>query len=140
MAKPVLFDLDIQCALVAALLADPTIAGIVGTNVFDDVPQGTAFPYIVVGDSPWTDGGTDDDFGQDYTININTYSRYSGRKETKEILAAIYTLLHLEELVLNLSTGYSANLRASSGSTFKESDGETYRGVITLSSTMFTKR
>ena len=140
MARPILFDLDIQCALVQALLADPTIAGIVGDRVYDDVPQNTTYPYIVVSDSPWTDGGTDADFGQDYNININCYSQYAGRKEAKEINAAVYTLLHLEEIVLNLSSGYAANLRAASGRAFPLSDGETYQGVTVLNSQMFTKR
>lgn len=63
-------------------------------SVFDHVPQGSAFPYIVLGDSAAQPLETQEGGGFDSTIGIHAYSRGLGMKEAKSIMAAVAGALH----------------------------------------------
>lgn len=86
------------------LIYDTLNGAISGVRVFDDVPDLPAgmpedsFPYIVIGRDYTNAFDTDSWNGDKVSIQLDVWSRYNGRKETKEILAAIYNLLHKQEL------------------------------------------
>ena len=48
------------------------------TGVFDDVPENTEYPYIVVGEETSVDNATKDLDGREYTIVIHVWSRFRG--------------------------------------------------------------
>ena len=84
-----------QIAIFNILNNDSTLDTLVGNNrIYDEVPQGSAYPYIEIGDETTIDGGVKDKDGQEFTQTIHIWSRYRGSKEVKEIAERIYTLLH----------------------------------------------
>ena len=98
------------------------------TGVFDDVPENTEYPYIVIGEETSIDNATKDTDGREYTIVLHIWSRFRGLKETKQIIAKVYDLLHN----VNLSvTGASlVNIREEFTSTLMDSDGITRHGIM----------
>ncbi|MFQ5774192.1 MAG: DUF3168 domain-containing protein [Kiloniellaceae bacterium] len=119
----------LQQAVHAALSGDAALRALLGgpARVFDHVPQGGAFPYVVIGEAtsgPF-DGKTEN--GMEQTLTIHTWSRYRGLKETKEIMAAVAAALDGQGLAL---AGHAlVLLRFAFGATFLDPDGLTRHGV-----------
>ena len=90
--------------------------------------SGTAFPYVVIGEETNTDDSSSKDIDfNEFTLTIHTFSRNRGRKEAKQIMARIYTLLHKASLTV---TGANhINTRFEYSDVVREQDGLTYHGV-----------
>lgn len=129
------FESVIQKAIYEKLKTDAAITAR-AMPVYDDVPQADdsgeplAFPYIVVGDDSLVPWDTDTELGVDGSLTIHTWSRYSGKKETKEIQGLIYDALHRAEFEI---TGYASVVCALQVSnSFLDADGKTRHGVQTF--------
>ena len=119
-------SLGLQKTIFDALDGDSTLQSLV-TDVFDFVPENTAFPYVKVGEETSVDNGTKTLQGNEHTLVIHTFSIYRGSKETKEIMSRIYALLHESSLTI---TGASlVNLRFEFSDIIKENDGLTTHGL-----------
>ncbi len=87
-----------------ALLA--TAVGGSSPAIYDNVTQppdtgdDAYFPYVVIGDDTLMDWSTDTASGGEASVTIHTWSRSSGKSETKKIQAAIYNALHRQELTV----------------------------------------
>ena len=114
-------QLNIQAAIYQALSA-------LSCPVYDDVPQGAAFPYIVIGDDTSVPFDDDCGIGLDSTITIHVWSVHSGRAEAKRIMNTIYNSLHRQNLPI--VGAYSVTLNAEYQDTFLDPDGVTRHGVI----------
>ena len=119
----------LQQALFAALSADATLQGMLGSpaRVFDHVPQDSAFPYVVIGEAtsgPF-DGKTEN--GMEQTLTIHAWSRYRGLKEVKQIMAAVTA--SLDDQALAISGHTLVLLRFEFAATFLDPDGMTRHGV-----------
>lgn len=114
----------IQGGIYQALVAASEIT----CPVYDDVPQGAAYPYIVIGDDTAIAFDDDCGVGLESTLTLHVWSVYSGRKEAKDIMAAIYEVLHLNKLPL--SSGYTVICMLDFMHTFLDPDGVTRHGVI----------
>lgn len=116
----------LQEAVHAALTGDAPLMAMV-TGVFDHVPAETAFPYITMGENTarhWGAAGLD---GVEATLTLHAWSRARGRRQVKEIIAAIHRILHDANLAV---TGHAlVNLRFEYTETVLESDGITYHGL-----------
>ena len=119
-------SLALQKTIFDALDGDSTLQSLV-TDVFDFVPETTAFPYVKVGEETAVDNGTKTLQGNEHTLVIHTFSRYRGSKETKEIMSRIYALLH--ESSLTVSGASLVNLRFEFSDIIKENDGLTTHGL-----------
>ena len=119
----------LQQAVHAALSGDATLQGLLGVpaRVFDHVPPGSAFPYLVLGEATSApfDAKTED--GMTQTLTIHAWSRYRGLKETKEIMAAVAAAL--DDRALAVAGHTLALLRFEFGATFLDPDGLTRHGV-----------
>ena len=119
---------NLQKAIFSALNGDSTLTSTLSATIHDHVPQGTQFPYVVIGEETMTDDSStkDIDFNE-FTLVIHTFSRNRGRKEAKEIMARVYELLHKASLTV---TGANhINTRFEFHDVIKENDGLTYHGV-----------
>tara|TARA_R100001480_G_scaffold61229_2_gene73724 strand:- start:174 stop:575 length:402 start_codon:yes stop_codon:yes gene_type:complete len=119
-------SLELQKSIFNALDGDSTLQSLV-TDVYDFVPESTAFPYVKIGEETSIDNGTKTLQGNEHTLVIHTFSRYRGSKEVKEIMSRIYALLH--ESSLSVSGASLVNLRFEFSDVIKENDGFTSHGI-----------
>ena len=122
---------ELQKAIYATLKADAGVIALVGSRVFDRVPNNyDTFPYVKIGEDVLSQWDTDDANGFDGSITIHCYSRYSGKKEAKQIQGAIYAALHNAAITV---TGYNvAMLQQLDQNALDEADGKTVHGVQTF--------
>ncbi len=89
----------LQAAVYAKLTADTGAGGLLSTSapkiagVYDDLPEGQAFPYIVIGDAieaPWSTMGRDGDEG---VITLHIWSQARGFREALMVLDRVNELL-----------------------------------------------
>jgi hypothetical protein len=120
----------LQDALYAALASSAALQALIGVpaRVFDHVPDGTAFPYVEIGEVSARRFDSASRNGLDCTVTLNVWSRYSGRREAKQILDAIYAVLHDG----SLSVAGNAHVLTSfqSAETKRDDDGLTYHGLV----------
>mgnify|MGYP003109840586 CR=1 FL=1 len=119
---------EVQKSIFSTLSGDSTLDGLIGNNkILDDVPQGTDYPYVQIGE--------EDKDGQEYTLTIHIWSRYRGNKETKEIAERIYTLLH--NSAISVSGASLANIRNEFFTVLVDDDGLTRHGVMRFRAIVF---
>lgn len=99
-----------------------------GFPVYDHVPQGSAFPYIVIGEDTSNQWDTDDSVGTDATCTIHVWSRERGKREVKLIMDAIYERLHRSEFAI--VGGSLIECQGEFAESFLDPDGLTRHGVI----------
>jgi|TARA_R100000988_G_scaffold94450_1_gene59172 hypothetical protein len=122
-----LHGFTLQEALYSRLNGDSALGDLV-TGVYDAVPDDTALPVVVIGPTTTSDDGSKTLDARDYIFNVDVYSDYRGMKETKNIAARIYTLLH--EHGLSVSGANLIDLRCEFSSEVLENDGVTRHGVM----------
>ena len=119
---------ELQKTIFTTLNSDSTITSTYSATVHDHVPQGTSFPYIVIGEETMTDESSTKDIDfNNFTLTIHIFSRNRGRKEAKQIMARIYELLHNQNL--SVTGADHINTRFEFSDVIKENDGLTYHGV-----------
>jgi hypothetical protein len=87
-------SLELQGAIVSRLGADVAVTNLVGSRIYDAVPDNAAFPYISMGPSDELSDDADCIEGYDITIQIDVWSRGVGSVEAKRIAAAVREVLH----------------------------------------------
>lgn len=97
-------------------------------GVFDDVPEETAYPYIVIGEETAIDGSAKDKDIFEHTLTIHIWSQYRGRRDIKEIMKQVHDLLH--DSALSVSGASMVNMRQEFQTTLLEGDGITRHGVM----------
>jgi hypothetical protein len=123
---------DLQSAIYTVLNADSTLDGIIGDNkIFDNVPQDTAYPYVVIGNFTVTNRGTKSLDGNEYSLDIDVWSTYRGKKEISDAMERIYELLH--DATYSVSGADMVISQVRNTITLVENDGITRHGVLTLS-------
>lgn len=113
----------IQKAVYDALVATPGMP-----PVYDDVPEGAEFPYVVVGDDVTLPFDDDCGSGGDSLITIHAWSTYKGRSEVKQILAQIYSTLHRSNLVI--AGSHLITIHFDWQTTLLDPDGLTRHGIL----------
>ncbi len=114
-------------ALHTALLSQ--IEALVTCDVWDGVPQGTEYPYIVV---DYTTMGNEDLLNTRLDrrfIYLSIWSRSPGQAEVMGILSQLDAL---NNSTLSLSTGAVVAIRVERKRTNREPDNLTFMGHITL--------
>jgi len=111
---------------------DRLVAQLAPTPVYDDVPEESAFPYVVIGEDTGSDWFSSTWGGREVTLTIHVWSQYRGMKELKTIM---------EKVVRNL-TNWTPDLSADNFAVallipefedqFKEGEGITRHGVIRI--------
>ena len=118
---------DPTVALHKALLA--TLKTACSCDVWDGVPQDTAYPYVVI-DYMLSDNM---DFlverMDERYIYLSIWSRSQGQAEVMGIIAEIETI---HEQPLTLETGQMISLRVDRKRTYREPDALTFRGQVQL--------
>jgi plastocyanin/RNA-binding protein YhbY len=97
-------------------------------SVFDDVPENTAYPYVVIGEETTSNSGTKTKDGVEHTLTIHVWSQYRGRREIKEIMQSVYEKLH--NTAISVIGASLINIRQEFSTTLTETDGITRHGVM----------
>jgi hypothetical protein len=120
---------SLQQAMFAALSADAALAALVGANrIYDDVPQATSPPYVVLGPVTARDWSTATEAGTEHIITLHVWSKAPGKKQTHEIMDAIRATLHDQPLT---PAGHRLiNLRQEASDIRRAPDGETIHGTL----------
>lgn len=118
---------ELQQAVYAALTGSASLMALATGGVHDHVPQGTGFPYVVVGDELSNPADTDDILGAEHMISVHTWSRYAGMGEARQIMQEVYTALHRSRLVVEGAAFVDCLIDSSQ--VFLDEDGLTRHGV-----------
>lgn len=128
-------DVELITAIRAALLADPVVAGFIGTRFYDPPPASSVavpFPYISLGPSNTLPDDYDCVDGKNYTIQLDVWSRGAGEAyssaQTRKICAAVERLL--DDAELQLATTALASLEHTMTRVVRDPDGVTNHGII----------
>ena len=113
------------------------VSGIDDANVsiYDDVPENTAYPYVVIGEETASNDGSKTLDGIEYTLTIHAWSRYRGRREIKEIMQSVYENLH--DTAITVTGASLVNVRQEFNTTLAENDGITRHGVMRFRAVVF---
>lgn len=129
------FETVVQTAIYDKLINDASLMAVI-KDVYDDVPQPNSsgdeseFPYITIGEDVHTTIDTDTELMNQVSITIHTWSRFSGRSETKQVQGLIYDSLHRANLV---QSGYKfINIAQVNSESQLDSDGFTRHGIQTF--------
>jgi Protein of unknown function (DUF3168) len=122
-----------QAAIYNALAANDTIQSLLGSppRLYDHVPPGAVFPYMVFGAIAVQPYDTKTEIGFEQIITLDIWSRYRGSKEAKDILQAAYDALH--RAILSVSSEVFLLSEFHSAELVLESDGITYRAAARFS-------
>lgn len=120
---------ELQSALYQILSADTALVALLGgARIYDDVPPGAVFPYVVIGENLNRDWSTGSDAGDEHSLTIHTWSREAGRKQSLDLIAAIRGAL--DTGILTLSQNRVVNLGFEFAQTRLDGDAETIHAVI----------
>ena len=118
----------LQTAIYNTLTNDSNLTNTLGTSVYDDVPEGSSFPYIQIGQDTINEYGTKDLDGADTSLTLHIWSQYKGAMQTKNIMDRLHSLLHDSNISV---TGFNLiNLRFEFGDILRDPDGVTRHGII----------
>jgi hypothetical protein len=127
---------SLQKAIYARLVGFAAIATATGKtgaeSVYDDVPEPTTFPYIVIGETEGSDEGTKDGLSKEIVVSIYAFSSEPGYLQLNNILNAILEALTSSSLTLTDNFGEGIS-RMESWSSRKEPapDGNViHRGLL----------
>ena len=127
---------DLQTSIYNLLSGDSTLDSKIGNNkIFDNVPQDTAYPYVVIGTEASRNIGTKSLDGNVYNADIHVWSQYRGQKEIKEVIEIIYNLVN--NATISVSGASSVMSYVVSTSTFVEVDGITRHGLVNIDFTVY---
>lgn len=122
-------SLELQKAVHDALAADAGLLSLLGgVKVYDEVPAGTAFPYVTFGRSVAYDWSTDTESGREHLLTVHVWSRAGGKKETLDIMAAVEAAMTLAGLVLETDRLVNIGLEYAEARQEEEHDG--YHGIL----------
>lgn len=119
---------DLQTAIYTALNGNVTGIDDAVIAVYDDVPEGSAYPYVILGEETTANNGSTTLDGIEHTLTIHVWSQYRGRREIKLIMQSCYDLLH--NAAITVSGASLVNIRQEFSTTLAENDGITRHGVM----------
>jgi len=88
---------DVQSGVYTLLTTTSALTALLAAgagSILDHVPAGTAFPYVVLGETHCRPMDSHAFSGNEVTLTLHTYSRGVGMQETRSIMAAMYDALH----------------------------------------------
>lgn len=120
----------VQDAIYAALSGSAALQALIGNpaRLYDHVPENAAFPYVELGEVNARRFDSASRSGLDCALTLNVWSRYQGRREAKQILDAIYGVLH--DGGLSIAGNAHVLTVFQSAETKRDVDGLTYHGIV----------
>ncbi|MEV4672166.1 DUF3168 domain-containing protein [Actinomadura sp. NPDC049382] len=99
----------IQEAVYDVLTGDATLTGLI-EGVFDEIPEGTPYPYVVIGEALEQPDNSHDRFGRQTVLTLHVWTDYRGFSKATEITSRLVSLLDHQPLTIpghhHVSTRY----------------------------------
>lgn len=108
---------------VQAALGDPA-------RVYDDPPPDVTFPYVTLGRMETRPADTSGGEASEHVVTLHAWSRYGGRAEALDVIAALRAALHNAPLAI--AGRKLVLLLATFSDVFRSGDGRTTHGVLRL--------
>jgi hypothetical protein len=117
-------------AVRTAATADASVQALIGDRFYDDPPSDAVFPYLTIGrvESRAIDASARD--ALEHAVTLHVWSRYGGRAEALETIAALRGCLH--NAALAVEDRRLVMLFAQFSDVFRSGDGRTTHGVLRL--------
>ena len=114
----------LQAAVYDALIADAPLAGLVGTDIYDAVPPGTApATYVRLGSETAVDASDVSGAGAVHRLTVSVLTTDPGFAAAKDVSGAVSDALH--DAALPLSRGSLVSLRFERASAVRTEGGGT---------------
>lgn len=121
--------LPVQAAIVAALKAYAPLTSIVGSRVYDNVPNGAQKPYVSIGPTQFLPASGECIDGGDVVIQLDGWSEGPTSVEAKQIGAAI--IARLRNFAEALEDGARlVDFQIEQARYLREPDGVTQHAVV----------
>ena len=118
----------LQEAVYSTLNGDNTLTSTYGAEIYDEVPEDSAAPYVTIGYGTPTDYSTQNIDGGEQTLTIHVWSEYRGAKECKQIMDRVHDLMHDSTFSV---TGFNlVNMRFEFSEIIRDPDGVTRHGIM----------
>lgn len=125
-------DRVLAAAVRAGAMADAGIKALLGdpARIYDDPPPDPVFPYVSLGrvESRAADAASVNAI--EHALTLHVWSRYGGRAEALDVIAALRTALHNAPLAVSGRT--LVFLFAQFADVFRSGDGRTTHGILRL--------
>jgi hypothetical protein len=119
---------SLQAAIFSALSADAALQSLIGSRLYDAVPQPATFPYAVIGDDTESNWDTATEQGSEHIVSVDAWSQGGGHKESKTIADAVRAVLDGASLAPSGQT--LIDIRYQGAEFARQPDGETYRATL----------
>ena len=125
-------DRVLAAAVRAGAMADAGVKALLGdpARIYDDPPPDPVFPYVSLGrvESRASDAASVNAI--EHALTLHVWSRYGGRAEALDVVAALRTALHNAPLTVSGRT--LVFLFAQFADVFRSGDGRTTHGILRL--------
>ncbi|MEQ1810692.1 MAG: DUF3168 domain-containing protein [Terricaulis sp.] len=123
-------ELALAAAVRAAAMDDAGVQAIVADRVYDDPPPDVTFPYVTIGQIESRAIDASEREALEHGLTLHVWSRYGGRAEALQVIAALRGCLH--NATLNVADRRLVLLFAQFADVFRSGDGITTHGVLRL--------
>lgn len=122
----------LAAAVLAAARADANVKALLGdpARFWDEPPREAAFPYATLGRVETRALDASGAYALEHRLTLHVWSRYGGRAEALDIIAALRARLH--DAALSVSGRTLVFLFAVFADVFRSGDGFTTHGVLRL--------
>lgn len=122
----------LAAAIRAAASADDAVQSVLGDppRFYDEPPPDAAFPYATLGRVETRTAEASASEASEHVVTLHVWSRYGGRAEALDVLAALRTALH--DQPLSVEGCRLVFLFAQFTDVFRSGDGRTTHGVLRL--------
>jgi hypothetical protein len=125
-------DTALLKAMRAALMEHADVQAALGdpARVYDDPPAEAIFPYVTLGRMESRPADSSDRDASEHVVTLHAWSRYGGRAEALDVIAALRAALH--NTPLDIDGRRLILMLASFSDVFRSGDGRTTHGVLRL--------
>ena len=93
----------LAAAVMARLRADAGVSGLLGSppRLYDEAPPQPTFPYATLGEASSTPRDSAGGAALEHGLTVHVYTRYGGRPEALDVIAALRAALHDQPLAVS---------------------------------------
>ncbi|MGE0530160.1 MAG: DUF3168 domain-containing protein [Hyphomonadaceae bacterium] len=120
----------LAAAIRAAAMQDGGVQALIADRFYDDPPPDVTFPYVTIGRVESKPMDASEREALEHAVTLHVWSRYGGRAEALDVIAALRGCLH--NAALAVADRRLVFIFAQFTDVFRSGDGRTTHGVLRL--------